>query len=81
MGHAEDYLDDRMEEEAARGSGGVLDPEQEEAANGDREECTCPHLQLGTRTLPQRNLSPDCPVHGEEHDRQADKLFGRRKCD
>jgi len=30
MSHADDYLDDRMHEEAARGSGSWMDPEQDE---------------------------------------------------
>lgn len=38
--------------------------------------CTCPRINVGSKVTEHRNLSPHCPVHGAEHDRQADILFG-----
>lgn len=43
----------------------------------DESKCTCPRICIGMQVTEHRNLSPDCPVHGAEHDRQADILFGQ----
>lgn len=42
----------------------------------DADECTCPRINVGMKVTENRNLSPHCPVHGSEHDRQADIFFG-----
>lgn len=42
-------------------------------------DCTCPRIKVGMQVTEHRNLSPHCLVHGAEHDRQADILFGGPK--
>ena len=47
-----------------------------EAHAQETKTCTCPRIKVGHTVTEQRNLSPRCPVHGAEHDRRADQLFG-----
>lgn len=48
----------------------------DEKLTPERAECTCPRIKIGMEVTELRNLSPHCPIHGAEHDRQADILFG-----
>jgi hypothetical protein len=44
--------------------------------------CTCGRIQIGHHRAPDdapRNLSPDCPEHGDEAKRREDELFGKGK--
>ena len=43
----------------------------------ERNRCTCPRIRVGMKVTENRNLSPDCPVHGEQARDAEDQLFGR----
>lgn len=43
----------------------------------ERNRCTCPRIRVGMKVTEQRNLHPDCPVHGAQAMAAEDKLFGR----
>lgn len=39
-------------------------------------DCVCPEVKVGGQPTGSRNLSPYCPVHREEEERQYERLFG-----